>query len=130
MLPSDNGWVKFLAWGSFEEQLIVITSASFLEEGKEETQLSGRPGRLNNVKSTVWRQYFHLTFVFFHFTAAIPWWDELEEDKRFLLDVAVITLAWSFMKLVSELEKKLKKFDLFAAVVWQDLNFRINKSYI
>ena len=55
--------------------------------------------------------------MFFHFTAAIPWWDELEEDKRFLLDVAVITLAWSFMKLVSELEKKLKKFDLFAAVV-------------
>ena len=68
--------------------------------------------------------------MFFHFTAAIPWWDELEEDKRFLLDVAVITLAWSFMKLVSELEKKLKKFDLFAAVVWQDLNFRINKFYI
>ena len=27
-------------------------------------------------------------------------------------------------------KKKLKKFDLFAAVVWQDLNFRINKSYI
>ncbi|PFX22639.1 Protein SpAN [Stylophora pistillata] len=31
-----------------------------------------------------------LTFVFFHLTAAIPWWEELEEDKRFLLDGAAM----------------------------------------